>query len=351
MMHRRLLTTALLALPLTFCISCHTEARNMTTPRIDKLFEKTKPVCFGRFVLDVPASATVVPGPQAFGPDIESLPNDVKSLARRAKIKRDEIQSKAHTIDRAEVISLTEGPTQGSWTLMYWNDDIAKEVGIESISGFLAAGTHGFTYFTETAPRSGRTVESEMKELTYVATHLRPRDPSDIPADPGVCLDVGFIADDSGKFQEIFGVGLRFAEWPDVSFSVSSNKDAQQGDSFEARRAEAKRAAMLVAPLATLFSKVKTLREGKLKVQQGSGSEALFRHPMSKDDGQGVWHEFLFEYAGKQYDHHNPSWDASLFTGVAHNNAGSTPSTLTDDEALALWDRLMASVRLRVPGK
>lgn len=40
----------------------------------------TKPVCFGRFVMDVPASANVVLGSQAFGPDIESLPNDVKSL-------------------------------------------------------------------------------------------------------------------------------------------------------------------------------------------------------------------------------------------------------------------------------
>ena len=348
------LATAMQVAALTLaCISCHTEARNMTTPRIDKLFEKTKPVCFGRFVLDVPASTTVVPGPQAFGPDIESLPNDVKSLARRATAKRDEVQAKAKTIDRAEVISLSEGPTRGSWTLMYWEDDIAKDVGIQSISGFLAAGMHGFTYFTETAPRSGRTVDSEMRELTYVATHLRPRDPSDIPADPGVCLDVGFIADDSGKFQEIFGVGLRFAEWPDVSFSVSSNKDADQGESFEARRAEAKRAALLVAPLATLFNQVKTLREGKLKVQQGQGSEALFRRPMSKDDdnGQGVWHEFLFEYAGKRYDHRNPSWDASLLTGVAHNNAGSIPATLTDDEAVALWDRLMASVRLRVPAK
>jgi len=350
MMHRRLLTTALLALPFSLaCISCHTEARNMTTPRIDKLFEKTKPVCFGRFVLDVPASATVVPGPQAFGPDIESLPNDVKSLTRRATAKRDEIQAKARTIDRAEVISLTEGPTPGSKVFRYWKSDTAKEVELQNITGFLAAGPHGFIYPDSTGDHE--TPEDVLKNITYVATHLRPRDSSDIPADPGVCLDVGFIADDSGKFQEIFGVGLRFAEWPDVSFSVSSNKDADQGESFEARRAEAKRAAMLVAPLATLFSKVKTLREGKLKVQQGSGSEALFRHPMSKDDGQGVWHEFLFEYAGKQYDHHNPSWDASLFTGVAHNNAGSTPSTLTDDEALALWDRLMASVRLRVPGK
>lgn len=351
MTRRRLLTTALLALPLTFCISCHTEARNMTTPRIDKLFEKTKPVCFGRFVLDVPASATVVPGPQAFGPDIESLPNDAKSLARRAKAKQDEIQAKALTKEKAEVVGFTAGPTSGSWLLSYWDDKFAKKVGLQNATGFLAAGPHGFIYPDVTGDKE--TPEDLQKNITYVATHLRPRDPSDIPADPGVCLDVGFIADDSGKFQEIFGVGLRFAEWPDVSFSVSSNKDAQQGDSFEDRRAEAKRAAMLVAPLTTLFSKVKTLREGKLKVQQGRGSEALFRHPMDEGErnGKGVWHEFLFEYAGTRFDHHNPSWDASLFTGVANNNAGSTLSTLTDDEALALWDRLMASVRLRVPSK
>ena len=253
---KRLLTALLIALS---CIVCHTEARNMNTPRIDKLFEKTKPVCFGRFVLDVPVDAVVVGGPQAFGPNIESLPNDVKSLASRAKAKRDAIQAKSQTVDRSEVISLVEGPTVGSWTLRYWADDTAKDVGIQSISGFLSAGRHGFTYFTETAPRSGRTLEAEVKQLGYVATHLRARDPKEIPTEPGVCLDVGFIADDSGRFQEIFGIGLRLPELPDVSFSLSSNKDAQQGDSFEDRRAEAKRAAFLVAPLATLFNKVKAL--------------------------------------------------------------------------------------------
>ena len=160
---------------------------------------------------------------------------------------------------------------------------------------------------------------------------------------------MGFIADDSGKFQEIFGIGLRFPELPDASFSVSSNKDAQQGDSFEDRRAEAKRAAFMVAPLATLFNKVKTLREGKLKVSQGQGSEALFRRPL--DEGDGAWHEFQFEYTGKQFDHRNPAWDATLFTGVAHNQAGSKPSSLTDEDAMELWDRLMSSVRLRVPSR
>jgi len=341
-----LLTTLLVALS---CISCQIEARPMTTSRIDQLFSKTKPVCFGRFVLDVPVDTELVQGPQSFGPHIDSFPDDVGSLARRARAKKDAIQAKTQTVDRSEVISLTEGPTLGSWMLRYWEDDTAKNVGVQSINGFLAAGRHGFTYFTETAPRSGRTVETEVKGLSYVAKHLRSRESTEVPTEPGVCLDVGFIADDSGKFQEIFGIGLRFRGFPDVSFSLSSNKDAQQGESFEDRRAEAKRAAFMVAPLATLFNKVKTLREGKLKVQQGQGSEALFRRPM--DEGDGAWHEFQFEYVGKRFDHRNPSWDATLFTGVAHNQAGAKPSSLTDEEAMALWDRLMSSVRLRVPSK
>ncbi len=349
-MKRRHLTTALCALPIALaCLSSQSEARNMSTPRIDQLFATTKPVCFGRFVMDVPASTTVVPGPQAFGPNIESLPNDVRSLTRRAKAKRDEILTKSHTIDKAEVISLLGGPTPGGWTLTYWKNANAKKLGVQNIDGFLAAADHGFTYFFSVDPFEGETVALAKEQLTYVATHLRARDPKEVPVEPGVCLDVGFIADDSGKFQEIFGIGLRFPELPDASFSVSSNKEAQQGDSFEDRRAEAKRAAFMVAPLATLFNKVKTLREGKLKVPQGQGSEALFRRPI--EDGNGHWHEFQFEYTGKQFDHRNPSWDASLFTGVTHDQAGAKPSSLTDAEAMALWDRLMASVRLRVPNK
>jgi hypothetical protein len=349
-MKRRHLTTALCTIPIALaCISLPTDARNMTTPRIDQMFATTKPVCFGRFVMDVPASANVVLGSQAFGPDIESLPNDVKSLARRAQTKRNVIQAKAHTIDRAEVIALNEGPTPNSWILRYWDSDIAKEVGVETFEVFLASSPHGFLYKSSTAKSVGRTREKLMQNVTYVATQLRARDPKEVPTEPGVCLDVGFIADDSGKFQEIFGIGLRFPELPDASFSVSSNKDAQQGDSFEDRRPEAKRAAFMVAPLTSLFNKVKTLREGKLKVQQGQGSEALFRRPM--EEGDGHWHEFQFEYTGKQFDHRNPSWDASLFTGVSHDQAGAKPSSLTDAEAMALWDRLMASVRLRVPNK
>jgi hypothetical protein len=334
----------LVAIILT-CSACQTEAQYMrSTPRVQKLFEKTKTVCFGRFVVDVPATSLVLPGSQAFGVEVQSLPNGAREIAKLARQKRDEVQAKTLSRDRAEIVSFSEGPTYGSWTLRYWNDYISKKVDLQNITAFLASSQHGFVYSESTG--DDESAEDVLRNVGYVANHLRARDPSDMPLEPGVCLDIGFIADDTGRFQEIFGLGLRFPDLPDVSFSILSNKNADQGDSFEERRAKAKNMALLEAPMAAMFNKIKTLREGKLKVSQGEGSEALFRRPMKS--GDGAWHEFQFEYAGTRLSHRDPPWGAVLFTGVDHNQAGSAPSGLTDDEAMALWDKLMSTVRLRV---
>lgn len=337
----RLFVTFVLALS---CISCQTEARNMNHPRIDKLFEKTKSVCFGRFTMDVPIAALVVEGPQVFGPRIRSIKGGGDELRRVydahiAQLKATKHSSLPGSLLRAEL----DGPTPRSKTVLFSDEPYA--IHVTEVWGYLNVPPFGFVYQGSDAADNA-TIETEKTRLSYVATHLRARDPAEVPTEPGVCLDVGFIADDSGKFQEIFGIGLRFPELPDASFSISTNKDAQQGDSFDARRAEARRAALMVPELASAFSKIKTLREGKRKVQQGDGSEALFSRPM--DSAPGRWHEFQFEYAGKRFDHRNPSWDAALFTGVQRDQAGSVPSGLSDDEAIALWDRLMSSVRLRV---
>lgn len=340
----RLLVSLFFALS---CISSHTEARIMNSPRIDKLFEKTKPVCFGRFVVDVPFEATVVTGPQNFNGAIETMPSGNGSAQRQIEVKAKELRATKHAVLGGSL--LREEASVGAAlknTMVFFDDASATRVA--SVWSWLRAVPTDVLYKGGARVRDGG-VRHELDEIDYIAANLSARDVQEVPMKPGVCLDAAFISDDSGRFQEIFGIGLAFPGWPDVSFSLSSNKDAQQGNSFEDRRAEAKRAAFMVAPLATLFNKVRTLREGKLKVQQGQGSEALFRRPM--EEGDGAWHEFQFEYVGKRFDHRNPSWDATMYTGVAYNRAGAKPSSLTDEEAVALWDRLMSSVRLRVPTK
>jgi hypothetical protein len=322
-------------------------AKNMNAaPRIDELFEKTKPVCFGRFLIDVPADAEALFGPQAFWSYIKNLENGSKKLKSIAIKKREEIVAASRTIEKAEMDSFYEEPYPGSWTISFWESDSAKEVGVEDVWAYLSAPPHGFMMNSSTANSEGRTLDVIKKRLRYVATNLRARQPDEVPAEPGVCLDLGFIKDDSGKFQEEFSIGFRFPSLPDVSFSISSNKDARRDSTFEERRSEAKKAAMMFAPLATLFSKVKTLREGHHKVSKWMGEEALFRRPL--EDEKGVWHEFQFEYPGVRYDHHNPGWDAALFTGVKKDRAGSQASSLSDEEAIALWDWMLSTMRLRV---
>jgi hypothetical protein len=213
--------------------------------------------------------------------------------------------------------------------------------------GYLDTKKHAFITKSATAPSDGRTEVTEKADLAYIASHLRARAPDEIPSEPGVCLNLGFIADDSGKYQEIFGIGFRFPSLPDVSLSISSNKDGQTPQPLSVRRKEAERS-VLGSILEGKFRQVKVLRDGPRKLYQWDGEEALFRRP--REEG-GTWQEFRYDYPGIRYDKSNPRWDAAMFTGVDHNTAGGKASSLTDDEAIALWDAVMTTIRLRVPGR
>lgn len=315
-------------------------------PKIQKFFEKTKPVCFGRFVIDVPAETTVVPGPQDFGPKIETIENGAAKIAKLVQDKKKALESVMHLREPGTLLrESTEGPLPGSWTILFRGDESATRV--MKVWGYLRATPHAFLYQGSTAPSEGRTVDTERAALQQIAIHLRARAPDEVPTEPGVCLNLGFIADDSGKYQEIFGVGLRFPSLPDVSLSISSNKDAQTGPSLSDKRKEAERA-IQGSGLEAEYRKVKVLREGERPIFQWKGEEALFKRPRKEG---GDWHEFQYEYRGIRYDKNNPALEAAMFTGVDRNTAGGKATTLTDAEAMALWDALLSTLRLRVGGK
>ncbi|OYO27799.1 hypothetical protein CD932_21980 [Janthinobacterium sp. PC23-8] len=89
------------------------------------------------------------------------------------------------------------------------------------------------------------------------------------------------------------------------------------------------------------------LREGKRQVQHWQGEESLIR----RTDGA---HDFEWTLVGKPRDVAYPSvLVAHMYTKVAHNTVGAAKAaSLTDDEAIALWDKLLSSLkfRVKVPG-
>ena len=190
------------------------------------------------------------------------------------------------------------------------------------------------------------------KQIVH-ANNFRLREESDIPSEPGNCIPYGFIKGNSYEEQEIVSAGLYFPSFPDVTFSVSSNKNAYMDYSselYEKMHIELSllgRIDMAKKRQGNCYPKRSLLREGKRNVQHWQGEESLIR----RTDGV---HDFEWALVGKPRDVANPSvLEAHMYTKVGHNMVGAAEAaSLTDEEAIALWDKLLSGLkfRVKVPG-
>ena len=311
------------------------------TPRLKKLFTRTKAICFGRYVLDVPEEAQLVLGHQ-------EMPAKIITHENAAGKEKDLVEAfrKTTAINRskAEFSALVAGPVPNSIVQRYFASPYLKSVGGEGIISFVPAGNHVFEFGWGSGDEES--ADQIIRQSADIARKLRARDNAEVPKGPGVCIDLGFIAETTGRFQEIFSAGVHFPSLPDISFSVMSNKNARtdgpNGVGIIARHEAAMRDQGVIFPTDADLAR---LRIGKHIVNGWNGEEVLLRH--NGKDGV-IIHEFMWEVIGKTGDLRHPaSVDINLDTGVAANTKYATKGSLTDDEAVALWDKLLSSLRFR----
>lgn len=311
------------------------------SPRLKKLFARTKAVCFGRYVLDVPEESQLILGYQ-------EMPAKIITHQNAAGKEKDLVEAfRKETLMRkpkAEFSSLAAGPVPNSLVQRYFASPYLKSVSGEGIISFVSAGEHVFEFGWGSGDEES--ADQIIRKSADIARNLRARDNAEVPKGPGVCIDLGFIAETTGQFQEIFSAGVHFPSLPDVSFSVMSNKDAStdgpNGVGIIARHEAAMRDQGVVFPVNTELAR---LRIGKHIVNGWNGEEVLLRH--NGKDG-AIIHEFMWEAIGKTGDLRHPAAvDINLDTGVAANTKYATKGSLTDDEAVALWDKLLSSLRFR----
>lgn len=334
-------------LTLTACNKDVTTMNDLpATSPLPALFAKTKPVCFGRFVINVPEETQVVWGRAAFAGNIEVFEGGSNTILQLANKKRLELHAVKHdelpgTLFIDEIVE----PNRRI-TLFFWDDPVS--VFSSQAWTYLKVGPHGYIFkngVSNTASSDpSRSMEAVRQKTDYISKNIRARTPDEVPTEPGVCLDHGFIADASGKYQEIFQIGFRFPSLPGVSFSVSSNKDAQRDPPLTER---AKKLSQLVkgTEYEAGLSQLKVLHEGKRQVGRWQAEELLHAYD---DKAEGRHQEFIIESQGVRYDKDQPLWNAQLQTGVVGNRAGGQASSLSDKEAMALWNTLLNSLRLRV---
>ncbi|MDF0604329.1 T6SS immunity protein Tli4 family protein [Neisseriaceae bacterium TC5R-5] len=292
--------------------------------RLQRLFAQTKMVCFGRYVLEVPAEAVLLWGAQQVPVPITLYRHAADQLSAYAQAYREQQLGLSKS---AEIAYFGAGVLPGSWEVLAYRDHIAKQHGGVSACTFMALTPHLFAW-------RGK------QQIAPLLKQLRVRQPDEVPSEAGVCIDHGFIAELSGQFQEVIEAGIHLPSYPDLSFSVSSNKAASIED--EDGESLLSRIAMQKELLGSDYPALAVLREGARQVFVWPGEESLVTHA----DGS---HDFTWENSERRQNTLYPTLDAQLYSKVAANRVGAAPqASLSDAEMLALWDKLLGSLRFRV---
>ena len=315
--------------------------------RLKILFENTKLVCFGRYAMEVPQEAQLLIGETWIPSKLQIYEGE--ELRFRVEARIEEIKRKNST---SEVIYSGPGPESETWQLRFFEGEFHKEDGAMYFNTLIQRGNHLFA-MGDSVNKTRSEVQTAERQATFVK-RLRLRLVDEIPKDPGFCVKHAFIAESTYNEQELINAGIYLPSIPDVSFSVSSNKDAYADydkDEFEKRwRPELSllgRIAAAKKDQPTTYPHRDILREGKRNLHHWHGEESLYKR-------KNGTHDFEWAMVGTPQDVANPSeFSAQMYSKVAHNTIGAAPNTsLTDDEAVALFDRLLSGLkfRVKVPG-
>lgn len=336
--------------------SDRTPIMDKPSPRIEKLFAQTKPVCFGRFIIDVPATTKVVWGPTDVNDTIVSYPGQGHKIPAQIRDKVKELQEEKHIREPSTYIGTFDGPNPDSKIVVGYED--FESSGTVQLNSYIRLGTLAFV---QSAPSAALGRDSAgvinktgyqrfVAEMQDIGQRLRLRDESEIPSEPGVCIEAGFASEANGRYYELTSIGFRFPEYPDVSFSVMThtttrpNPDNSLEVALEGGRRNAEDAGM-----GSWYRRIKTLREGKRVMGDWEGFEKLARLPAHKEGSPSV-HEFAFKSIGVAKDMFRPYVNMQMDTGVDGDSTVGFEPSLKDDEAVTLWDKLTKSIRARPTG-
>jgi len=303
--------------------------------RIEQLFQRTKQLCFGRYVLTAPIDSRL-----EFGRDFPTLPDQADDIEQVMAAERVKIL-KGHKT--AEITYFGKGPIVNTWLIRSYGDKFAKELELEGFRIYYIVGPHIFMEGTATAKSQNMTVERIFKDIVETASNLRPRSPDEVPRDQGLCHEYGFTRVDGSSGDALTQAGLHMAALPDVVFSVESNQTVNTNfadNSYGLLKliADRKREA------GSSYPKLTTLREGKKKVHGWNGEESLVRAADGSHDFEWM---FIGENGGSVARPGN--LNVTMFTKVASDRVGAAAaSSLNDQEAIALWDKLLTGLKFRV---
>lgn len=299
--------------------------------------DETQTWCFGRHLVDVPASAQLWGfGNEYQGVFIRSGGEDKDLIATMDGVIEEQ-KSGYKRIDEGRIDAFTWLPKPGSDDRVYYY-----------LSG------HG----------DEKTVLDGIRAILPL---LKYRDNHEIPDEPGVCLQNGFIP---GKGEPSAGeqarIGFKFLEHPHVQILVKSHVPSLSGSGLLEEQSEARvvdhfperkdlpgKVSGRIRPHPWIIQRV---RGGPLTVNGMPGEESLTYFPA--DDMPGIAHGFSWETPGEVGNPLKPSIRLDMTTGedqytlrqrdgeiLVQGALGA--SSLDTENVLKLYETVLKTIRVR----
>ncbi|MES2165307.1 MAG: T6SS immunity protein Tli4 family protein [Pseudomonadota bacterium] len=305
---------------------------------------KMKTVCVGRFLLDLPEKSVVsYRGASLSGWKISSwVETDAEflghlstqeaqlsieknsrggvSLERTKEVKNDELRGRIFVFNR-------------NW-LEGYKDGKKMVEQVVSIRAFVRSREVTYKFNAEVR------WDADVEKLEKIIGQLRWRGEHEIPDKEGFCFNRGMLVDPLTADQaEYTGLFLGLNEHPDLAIAFTTMAGIDPGKTLLQRDAEND-------VKQEYRSRFHVLREGARNLTDIPGEEVLER--VDEPNGSTL-HGFMWESLGKQDDVYLPSLILEFDTG--HGKPGKPiNSSLSDAEALALWDKISSSLRRRPVG-
>lgn len=324
---------------------------NMTklTPRLQAMFEKTKTVCFGRFLVDVPASATVAWGDVSVPLGVDVYPDgvdEVKELEQKFidKLKTEKNINKNYVplLLAIDEMSQPEGKIVTGYEDFESLDDL-------KINGYFRMNRDGVVI--DSRPMRDEKDET-IAEIKSIARRLRRLPEKEIPTEPGNCIEYAFLPDDpaadKAHLGELIRIGFRLKEFPDTHLSIfvgPSNPHNDESNSLKWQLEQLEKRLKAEDPNHPRL-KTRYLRRGDRQIHDWVGGFEALSHTPDQPEAHPI-HDFGMDFKGVPSDPYKPYLDIRMQTGVDDNVAGATKATLTDEEAVAVWDRITSTIRVR----
>src|SRR5450830_229877 len=365
-----ILRPSLLALGLTLALTACGRAAPLTEQEqrtVTELTSHMKTRCVGRYLIDLPADVQTSGRATLEGVQVSTEKMTQQKFLKEMQQRESELRAIKHLdgylffygdseayVKKSEATAIRK---QGIWYFIHlgsidagasrrtievykWDRDVRVQLVITG-SDYTRPDRSNELMVQNIPPESRNTVDRKLVQALDLARHFHGRADDDIPTGPGVCFDGGFIAGAASDKERIES-GFYLTGRRDVSVDFSSDSSYAEETTLLQRGGEINAAINAVQG--------KTIRNSVVKLSDISQAEEWLIASTTISGVPG--HRFRLEANSKIGSTKTPLLILQMVNGVFPSNipeAERTKASLTEGEAVALWDAVSRTIRVR-PG-